>query len=607
MLRPVKKGKPGELIHVTNSPRFHAHANLAVDDQDRLWVAYDEAAENWGKDFGLLFEGGTCLYAGRRLRFAILDNGKWLEPRDDLNKRIMPEDQGFAATGQLCADGKGRMWVVFRPRTENETHMTWFGQGNKWELLASYYSGERWSDPVKLPESLSYNEGPFDTAADPDGRIWLAWMTDRRFWQFSALPRHNDILAASLIAHSQAPMSLGPRSTEPPGKGPADRDEQANLARIRDYSIRSGTKTYKIYRGDLHRHTDLSGDGAGDGSVWDFYRYMLDAANMDFGAITDHRGHPTYDLEYPWWRIEKSEDMFHIPDFYVSLFGYERSAPPPQGHRNLFFDHRGVPVLSFQDQEAFFAPDSGDRWEHPEARRDGKISSGAFLYPYLIEHGGIAIPHHTASTNMGTDWRDNDPRLEPVVEIFQGSRISYEHTKAPLNPFGKRSDYQFQEVQGFMPWGTVWRAWSKGFKLGVIASSDHISTHCSYACVFSDDYSRRGLIEAMRKRHTYGATDNIIMDVRLQDGDDEYLMGDELTTSRIPQLSVKLIGTGAIHKVDVFRRTQLIHSRPGQGPDIEFTLREESLDAGKHYYYVRMEQVDGNVAWASPIWVEYRP
>ena len=32
---------------------------------------------------------------------------------------------------------------------------------------------------------------------------------------------------------------------------------------------------------------------------------------------------------------------------------------------------------------------------------------------------------------MGTDWRDNDPELEPVVEIYQGARNNYEHEGAP--------------------------------------------------------------------------------------------------------------------------------------------------------------------------------
>ena len=38
----------------------------------------------------------------------------------------------------------------------------------------------------------------------------------------------------------------------------------------------------------------------------------------------------------------------------------------------------------------------------------------------------------------------------------------------------------------------------------------------------------------------------------------------------------------------------------------EFEFREQSLDPGDHYYYVRVEQEDGNVAWASPIWVTKR-
>ena len=32
---------------------------------------------------------------------------------------------------------------------------------------------------------------------------------------------------------------------------------------------------------------------------------------------------------------------------------------------------------------------------------------------------------------MGTDWRDNDPDAEPVVEIYQGMRQNYEMPEAP--------------------------------------------------------------------------------------------------------------------------------------------------------------------------------
>ena len=52
------------------------------------------------------------------------------------------------------------------------------------------------------------------------------------------------------------------------------------------------------------------------------------------------------------------------------------------------------------------------------------------LYRYLKEMGGICASH-TSATSMGTDWRDNDPELEPMVEIYQGDRMSYEYEGSP--------------------------------------------------------------------------------------------------------------------------------------------------------------------------------
>jgi hypothetical protein len=37
------------------------------------------------------------------------------------------------------------------------------------------------------------------------------------------------------------------------------------------------------------------------------------------------------------------------------------------------------------------------------------------LYGYLKMFNGI-VASHTSGTNMGTDWRDNDPDSEPVCD-----------------------------------------------------------------------------------------------------------------------------------------------------------------------------------------------
>ncbi len=275
--------------------------------------------------------------------------------------------------------------------------------------------------------------------------------------------------------------------------------------------------------------------------------------------------------------------MFHVPGRFVTLFGYERSLSYPNGHRNIIYAERGNRPIPITKQE-----------------RDS--SSGQFLYDALREQNGIATPH-TSHTTMGTDWRDNDPELEPIVEIFQGARTSAEHAGAPLASSSARSDLW---AGGYRPKGFVWLAWEKGYKLGVQASSDHVSTHTSYAMVISDDFSRQGLVDAMRKRHTYAATSNMILDYRIAAGNDEWIQGDALATEDVPTVKAVIHGTNLIQQVAVVRDNRYIHTLRGTGERMELEFREESLAAGEHYYYVRVEQEDGNVAWSSPIWVTKR-
>ena len=48
------------------------------------------------------------------------------------------------------------------------------------------------------------------------------------------------------------------------------------------------------------------------------------------------------------------------------------------------------------------------------------------------------------------------------------------------------------QAGGFQAAGYVWNAWAKGYKLGVQAASDHLSTHYSYACTIAEDFTRQG-------------------------------------------------------------------------------------------------------------------
>jgi hypothetical protein len=227
----------------------------------------------------------------------------------------------------------------------------------------------------------------------------------------------------------------------------------------------------------------------------------------------------------------------------------------------------------------------------------GHDEDAEMLYGYLHELGGICAAHTTA-TGMGTDWRANDPVVEPIVEIYQGIRDSYEHLGAPRVP-----RVPGEAAGGWAPLGQVWNALALQYRLGFQSSSDHISTHISFAVALAEEPSRKGVFEAFQKRHCYAATDNIVLDVRSGD----HVMGDEFEATGPVRIRVLAHGTRPIAKVDIIKDFVYAYSTQPGRERVEFTWTdEETRSAPLSWYYVRVIQDDGELAWASPIWV-HRP
>jgi len=57
----------------------------------------------------------------------------------------------------------------------------------------------------------------------------------------------------------------------------------------------------------------------------------------------------------------------------------------------------------------------------------------------------------------------------------------------------------------------------------------------------------------MRQRHAYGATDNIVLDVRARDrAAHEWMTGDAFEAATAPALHVKVLGTSVIESIDAW-------------------------------------------------------
>ncbi|HEY7428471.1 MAG TPA: hypothetical protein VH682_29835 [Gemmataceae bacterium] len=577
-----KDGKAGKTIAVANSPRFEARSHLACDKQDRLWIAYEEGDEQWGKDYGdaqpvrhgLPKNPGFGLYIHRTVKVKCLVEGKLQQPAGDLEAALADTLPHNRSLPRLAVDTAGGLWLLLRH------HPLPGGAGEVWNSYALRYQGRQWSPSRRLAFSADLLDNR--PALTPLGDSILAvYNGDGRL---RTQARDQDDLFAAVL-HPSGPTAAPELIDDKPAPAAAavavvHQEETADIARMRAYRVAAGDKKLRLLRGEFHRHTEFSAHNDKDGSLEDAWRYAFDAVDMDWIGNGDHDN--GFGSEYMWWHFQKVTDLFQHPPRFVAMNVYERSVVYPDGHRNVIFPRPGIRPLPRTDLKG--TPEKGT----PDTK---------LLYAYL-KHFGAICSSHTSATNMGTDWRDNDPSVEPVVEIFQGCRHNYEHPGAP------RSATEDTQIGGYQPKGFVWNALEKGYRLGFQSSSDHYSTHLSYAVVLTDDVSRQGVIDAFKKRHCYAATDNIVLDVR----SGEHLMGDSFTTAKRPTLDIHIHGTAPIAKVHVIRDNKYVYSAEPKERKATLHYTDMAAKQGKtSYYYVRVEQADGNLAWASPMWIAYQP
>jgi hypothetical protein len=188
-------------------------------------------------------------------------------------------------------------------------------------------------------------------------------------------------------------------------------------------------------------------------------------------------------------------------------------------------------------------------------------------------------------------WDYYDPEIERLVEIYQGMRSTYEYNGAP-----DRADKAVYEKDSK---SFVWDALARKRRLGFIASSDHQSTHVSFAAVYVKNLDRASIFESLKARRTYAATDKIFVDFTLGD----HLMGEEVSLAGTPEFQVNVEGTAAIARIDVIKDGKFVYNVEPNARTAKFTWRDNSFSGEESYYYVRVIQSDKNMAWASPIWV----
>lgn len=541
-LRTMRGGVWGAEIPVAASPKLENHATLAVDAADRLWIAWEEGPEKWASDSA---EGG--LRARRDIGIACLKDGKLYRATE------------AAAALQKLGGETGLQAPAIAFGEDNQLRL-FFRQAVNVNWLAvstTAWNGSGWTKPEKLP----YSEGRIDQ------KIVTARAGRGIVASYPAGSSHNTVYARIFEAGTASSADLTPQLVASGSleAKPAPQPVTRHLL-----------NGYQLVWGDLHRHTDISEDGGIlDGSLLDTMRYAHDAAGLDFIGITDHSRY--LPRRYNQWRIQQIADLFYAPGVFSPMHSYERSQYSPWGHRNIVHLNRDYTVVPG-------SYDIGDTGVSPDG-----------LWAALRGKNAISIPHTTAWANKQVSWDYNDPDIERIVEIYQGLRSTYEYNGAP-DPAGQ-AVYE-KDSKSF-----VWNALERKIKLGFIASSDHRSTHRSFAAVYAKGIDRESIFEGLRARRTFAATDKILLDFSIG----KHIMGEEIEPAGTPELAVAVEGTGPIAQIDLIKNSKIVYSVSPGTPGAHFTFRDDAYRGEDSYYYVRVIQADKNMAWASPIWVRKKP
>jgi hypothetical protein len=296
---------------------------------------------------------------------------------------------------------------------------------------------------------------------------------------------------------------------------------------------------YRILYGDIHNH---NAHGYGVGSI----ERSLDIArtHLDFFAFTGHSSWhdmPAMEggreshwiagfkrLKDTWPRVQKVIADGNRDGEFCAFLGFEWHSSKwgdqcvvfPGDHRPLFYTHDPARLRHFC------------RNEH-----------------------ALMIPHHLAypSGNRGVNWDVFCEECTPVVELYS-EHGNGEEDRGPFTYFS-------HSMGGRQTSNTAAAGLQRGLRFGFVGSSDD---HAGFPGAYGEglmaalvkDFSREGIMEAIRARRTYALTgDRIEVDFTV----DGQPMGSTIEAGRQAEVAFDVRGRDEIDVVEVIQDGRVVH------------------------------------------------
>ncbi len=264
-----------------------------------------------------------------------------------------------------------------------------------------------------------------------------------------------------------------------------------------------------------------------------------------------------------------------------------------------------------------------------QRQKDAKSNVLSKVYKSLSPKEALAVIMMPMAKGFETDFSTFDPEMDKVVEIYNawGSSECTEK-EGNLRPIRSSSKKGVHETES----GSVIQALKNNRRFGFVAGglddrgiyekfseASQAQYSPGLTAILAVEHTRESLAAALQARSCYATTGaRIIVGLHIAGAP----MGSELSTKIKPGLvinrhiTVYLAAETTIKEIALVRNGQVLKTFPTKSYFIDFSyddmehLSKAVLAGGEGkppfaFYYLRVTQADGHIAWSSPIWIDY--